>query len=388
VSIEHTTSAVANLCSSSALPLLPLMPSADQSASAAPLSSSAAPALAPLPRAVPRWKSLAAELSAPAATAAAQPERPVQRTTQPPSDAYIVSAVSVGRSQPVSAAGSSTLRIGVLALQGAFVEHVASLQQLAATLLQERQLLLDITLVRTGGQLLSEQAPLHGLIIPGGESTVMRRLLAEADTNENLIGALRTFIAAKRPVFGTCAGCILLADRIMSDAAVVEMASEAGSVPAAPTHPEQQSLAQLGGLDIAVARNYYGRQLASFTTDNVELRDKQLADSVSAVSSQQSLCPGVFIRAPAIVEHGPGVRVLATLAQPDAHRRPVLAAPAHLAVQQPQQQQPSAQAISASPVAVAVRSDSLLATCFHPELTNDLRWHRYFVEMCAEKASQ
>lgn len=145
-------------------------------------------------------------------------------------------------------------RIGILALQGDFEAHRKALARAGAEGFE----------VRTAGEL--QQA--EGLILPGGESTTMLKLLRE----EGLWELLREF-GRSRPVFGTCAGAILLASKV--------------------THPEQESL---GLMDLEVERNAYGRQLHSH---------------VARVESEDGPLEAVFIRAPIIRRTGPGVRVLA-----------------------------------------------------------------------------
>ncbi|MBW7881338.1 MAG: pyridoxal 5'-phosphate synthase glutaminase subunit PdxT [Caldilineaceae bacterium] len=197
-----------------------------------------------------------------------------------------------------------TVSIGVLALQGAFIEHEAMLRRLGAHAVQ----------VRRPEQL----AGLHGLIIPGGESTTMG-LVAE---RWGLVEPLRKWVHSGRPVWGTCAGMILLADRAVGQ-------KEGG-----------QPL--IGGLDVTVNRNYFGRQNESFET---WLETPGLGNGPFRA---------IFIRAPAIIDAGPGVDALARVAGREQE------------------------------VVVAVRQDHILATAFHPELTNDLRWHELFVEMTAQ----
>ncbi|MGQ9634387.1 MAG: pyridoxal 5'-phosphate synthase glutaminase subunit PdxT [Bryobacteraceae bacterium] len=145
-------------------------------------------------------------------------------------------------------------RIGILALQGDFEAHRIALARAGAEGFE----------VRTAGDL--EQA--EGLILPGGESTTMLKLLRE----EGLWELLREF-GRSRPMFGTCAGAILLASKV--------------------THPEQESL---GLMDLEVERNAYGRQLHSH---------------VARVEAEEGPLEAVFIRAPIIRRTGPGVRVLA-----------------------------------------------------------------------------
>lgn len=202
--------------------------------------------------------------------------------------------------------------IGVLALQGAFREHIKIMSQLGV----------DAVAVRKSEQL----ANLNGLIIPGGESTSMG-LIAE---RWGLVEPLRAWVHGGRPTWGTCAGMILLAARA--------------------TGQKRDGQPLLGGLDVTVNRNYFGRQVDSFETKL----------SVSVLGPDPF--PAVFIRAPAIAETGPGVE---TLARVDTYRDGIL-----LDVG----------------VIVAVQQGALLATAFHPELTDDPRWHQYFLQMvCTAK---
>ena len=202
------------------------------------------------------------------------------------------------------------IRLGVLALQGAFHEHIDMLERLGV----------DAAEVRLAEQL----DELDGLIIPGGESTSMG-LVAE---RWGLVRPLRDWVQSGRPTWGTCAGMILLAE-----------------------HATGQKLggqALIGGLDVTVNRNYFGRQVDSF---EVELDVPALGDAPFHA---------VFIRAPAITAVPPDVETLATVAALDDDGEAVVA---------------------------AVRKGAILATAFHPELTNDLRWHRYFVQMVQDHKS-
>lgn len=153
-------------------------------------------------------------------------------------------------------------RVGVLALQGDFREHAAVLTGLGA----------DVSLIRRP----SELTGIDGLVLPGGESSVMDKLARSFD----LAGPLREAIIAGLPVYGTCAGLILLADRILDGIA------------------GQQSL---GGLDVSVRRNAFGSQLDSFETD---LSIPVLGDPP---------VHAVFIRAPVVEAAGPAVTPLASL---------------------------------------------------------------------------
>lgn len=185
------------------------------------------------------------------------------------------------------------MKIGVFALQGAFIEHERAFLSLGAGV-KEIRLLSDFT------------EDLDGVILPGGESTVQGKLLREG----GFLEPLKERIQAGLPVWGTCAGLILLANRLSNDRNVY-----------------------LGTLDATVKRNAYGRQLGSFSD---ELDFKEIG-KYSAV----------FIRAPYVEKAGSGVEVLAEC------RGKI----------------------------VAVRQEHMLATAFHPELTDDLRVHSYFLKM-------
>jgi 5'-phosphate synthase pdxT subunit len=187
-------------------------------------------------------------------------------------------------------------RIGVLALQGAFREHVQAIRELGADAVEVR--------------LPAELEDLDGLVIPGGESTTVGKLMEIYRLTE----PLRRFVAV-RPVLGTCAGLILLARRTTGD---------------------EQPL--LGVLDVVVRRNAFGRQVHSFES-SVELR-------LPGTDLEFSF-PGVFIRAPWVEEVGPDVEVVATW---EGH-------------------------------IVGVVQGHLLGLAFHPELTEDRRIHRFFLDM-------
>lgn len=195
------------------------------------------------------------------------------------------------------------MRIGVLALQGDVREHVAALAACGVEALSVRRQ--------------AELDHIDGLVIPG-ESTAMSRLLGVFDLYDPLVDRLR----AGLPAYGSCAGMIMLASRILDTRADAR---------------------HLDALDITVRRNAFGRQVESFETDLAfaGITDAPDADPMRAV----------FIRAP-WVEVGPDVEVLATV--PDG---------------------PAAGRV------VAVRERNVLATSFHPEVTGDVRVHQFFVDM-------
>ncbi|HVW44774.1 MAG TPA: pyridoxal 5'-phosphate synthase glutaminase subunit PdxT [Amycolatopsis sp.] len=200
--------------------------------------------------------------------------------------------------------------IGVLALQGDVREHVAALERAGA----------GARPVRRPGEL----AAVDGLVLPGGESTTVSRLL---DTFE-LLEPLRERIAAGMPAYGSCAGMILLARQVLDG------------------RPDQR---QLDGLDVVVRRNAFGRQVDSFEGD------------LEFEGLDGGPLHAVFIRAPWVEKAGDGVEILARV--PD-----------------------TADAGAAAARIVAVRQGPVLATAFHPELTGDERVHRFFVNMVQERS--
>ena len=195
-------------------------------------------------------------------------------------------------------------RIGVLALQGDVREHLHVLETLGARPVAVRRP--------------TELASVDGLVLPGGESTTMAKLARIFE----LLEPLRARVAEGLPMFGTCAGMILLADRIEDGAVGQET---------------------LGGLDITVRRNAFGRQVDSFESS---LDFAGLAEPVHAV----------FIRAPWVEAVGAGVDVLARVPEGTA-------------------------AGAAAGRIVAVRQGPLMATSFHPEVGGDGRVHRMFVDL-------
>jgi 5'-phosphate synthase pdxT subunit len=197
------------------------------------------------------------------------------------------------------------VRIGVLALQGAFIEHEKIL----------RGLRVETTEVRLPEHL----EGLDGLIIPGGESTT----IGQVAQRWGLLEPIRAFAQSGRPLWGTCAGMILMAKEVVDGASGQPL---------------------LGLMDIAVRRNAFGRQVDSFEAD----LDVPALGAPSFGKAQGRPFHAVFIRAPLIERVGKGVEVLARLE---------------------------------NETVVAVRQRNLLATAFHPELTDDDRFHRYFLDV-------
>ncbi|XP_031256454.1 probable pyridoxal 5'-phosphate synthase subunit PDX2 [Pistacia vera] len=219
--------------------------------------------------------------------------------------------------------------VGVLALQGSFNEHIAALKKLGVKGVE----------IRKPEQLQN----VSSLIIPGGESTTMAKL-AEY---HNLFPALREFVETGKPVWGTCAGLIFLANK-----AVGQKIGGQGLV---------------GGLDCTVHRNFFGSQIQSF---EAELLVPKLASKEGGPETFR----GVFIRAPAVLEVGPEVEVLVDYPVPS---NKVLYSSSTVEIQEEN-------AMPEMKVIVAVKQGNLLATAFHPELTADTRWHSYFLKMGSE----
>lgn len=196
------------------------------------------------------------------------------------------------------------MKVGVLALQGDVREHLFALKECEVDAIPVRRA--------------TEIASVDALVIPGGESTTIAHLAQIFNIFDEIQGRIQNGM----PTYGSCAGMILLADRVLD---------------------ATQGQRTFGGLDITVRRNAFGRQVDSF---EVDLDMQGLHEVMRAV----------FIRAPWVEEVGSGVQVLASFLASDGVSHPV-----------------------------AVRQGPLLATSFHPELTGDNRIHRYFVdEVCKE----
>ena len=189
------------------------------------------------------------------------------------------------------------MQIGILALQGAFIEHYKMLKALNVDSFEIRQRR-DL------------DKPMDGLILPGGESTTMYKLLIDL----GLFEPIKEKIQNGLPVFGTCAGLLLLAKTV-----------------------NNHSTSYIQTMDIVARKNAYGRQLGSFRT-------------LGTFNNQENV-PLVFIRAPYIEEAGKNVEILSIVDN----------------------------------MIVAAREDYQLVTAFHPELTNDLSIHKYFIQMIEEK---
>lgn len=255
--------------------------------------------------------------------------------------------------------------------------------------------------VRTPGDL----EGLDGIVLPGGESTAMGLIgtAAASHDGKTMWDCLRQF-SCTQPTWGTCAGMILLADKCVGTSAVIE---------------DGQAL--IGGIDITVCRNYFGSQVSSFEMETP-------APPGSNNDSTGKSYPGVFIRAPAILSAGPGVEVLGrVLATPcrqaavtlhelerkiagrenvvrlgvvDSLSRHASGRLDDVVVTREGSEEKkdgavdeashvvvlpgAADGTNAREVICAVRKDNLLCTAFHPELTDDYRWHDYFMRMVQE----
>jgi 5'-phosphate synthase pdxT subunit len=207
---------------------------------------------------------------------------------------------------PDEAGDFSLLRVGVLALQGDVREHLNSLSSLNVA----------VQKVRT----VEELETVNALVIPGGESTTISMLAKRV----GLMQPLRKFVQDGKAVYGSCAGMIMLADKILDG---------------------RSDQVTIGGIDITVRRNAFGRQVDSFETD---LKIKNFEKDFRAI----------FIRAPWVEKIGQAVEVLASITTSNNQDHPVM-----------------------------VRQGNLLATAFHPELVKDNRVHEYFIQMAKSTVS-
>lgn len=208
------------------------------------------------------------------------------------------------------------LKVGVLGIQGAVSEHVSILERLNNDNQMES---LEVVVIRSSPL----PADLDGLILPGGESTTIRSVAKRSD----LWRELRDWVRAGHPTMGTCAGLVLLADRLD------------------PSHEGEDTL---GGLACQVQRNFFGPQSESFVAP---------IRVVAGAPAELDTPKGVFIRAPAVRSINVG-KILATVEKGDAD------------------------------VVVAVEQDACLGLAFHPELTENTAWHAYFINMIRTKSKE
>lgn len=305
------------------------------------------------------------------------------------------------------------ITIGVLALQGAFEEHQQSLEAISPNIRTVQ--------IRTPDQLES----IDGIVFPGGESTSMGLI---GDVTTGLWDGLRNFVhSGKKPTWGTCAGMILLAERCIGTSAVIT---------------KGQSL--IGGVDILVCRNYFGSQISSFEMDTpAPPAPFATVDGSTGGNDEDegnSPFPGIFIRAPAILTAPPDVQVLGTVVAAPCRAAAVVLRElerkletgenviqlgvvdalerkadggisyANVCLQKNNDGQEDASNFeeekkdatsiiqerinitlpgasdetNAREVICAVRKGMILCTAFHPEIADDLRWHKYFVGMVLE----
>ncbi len=258
--------------------------------------------------------------------------KPARHARAAASEARGAGAPAGERPAPAAGPVRRRPRVGVVAVQGAFAEHVRRLRRLGCEAVELRRAD-DVA------------HPLDGVVLPGGESTTQSRLLRET----GMLGPLRALIAAGLPTLGTCAGLILLAARVegAGDLRGLDAAAAAG----------RAAVEGLRTLDVTVSRNAYGRQLGSFHAEGTwegggafpddpgaanAATDGRAASAAAAVP-----VPLTFIRAPRIERPGAGARPLVTLGGQ----------------------------------VVAVQQDAQLAAAFHPELDGDDRLYRRFLEL-------
>ena len=290
--------------------------------------------------------------------------------------------------------------VGVLAIQGAFEEHQKSLEACGCRTTQ----------IRTVADMTGRGEVLDGIVLPGGESTAMGLIGTSRKSDKdgrNVWEAIREFIEVdKKPVWGTCAGMILLAERCVGASAVIE---------------DGQAL--IGGMDIFVCRNYFGSQVSSFEMDTPPPPTKNNEENNESY-------PGVFIRAPAILSVGTGVTVLGKVVATPCRQAAVVLQELEKKIEKGETviqmkvvdalERKSSQEIkyravvktrneneeetrsksetttenqitielpgaadgsNAREVICAVQKNNILCTAFHPELTNDHRWHEYFADV-------
>lgn len=302
----------------------------------------------------------------------------------------------------MSSSSKKEIVIGVLALQGAFEEHQECIEKSTGC---------KTVQVRTPAELEN----IDGIILPGGESTSMGLI----GTIDNMWSALQNFIITQRkPTWGTCAGMILLAERCVGASAVIE---------------NGQSL--IGGMDVLVCRNYFGSQVSSF-----EMAIPPPPGLVDGTDTSEDSYPGVFIRAPAILNVGDEIEILGKVVATPCRQAAVVLRELESKIEAGEDvimmgvvdalERTSEQGIkymevkreekgsgvvsttgveeeekkdttvtemqnkielpgaadgtNAREVICSARKDRILITAFHPELTGDHRWHKYFHQMVVE----
>ena len=245
---------------------------------------------------------------------------------------------------------NSPIVVGVLALQGSFEEHIALLEMVPGVTTREVRVV-------------EELEGLDGIVLPGGESTAHAIIDGACGAVGGIFTALKAWVVAGKPAWGTCAGLILLSDRVSG--------RKKGG----------QSL--VGGLDIEVQRNFFGSQRRSFELmlspppstagaaaaagASVQPPPAKRAKSGGAAAAPKIAAAdapynGIFIRAPAIMSVGEGATLLCSVE--------VVAT--------------DVEGAAGTSVGAAVRQGNLLGTTFHPELTKDPRWHAFFCAMVRE----
>jgi len=246
--------------------------------------------------------------------------------------------------------------IGVLAVQGSFYEHINAITRLKddvytnslsdANGLKVKNVQIKIVDIRSPKDV---SANMRGLIIPGGESTTLNIFLKDNGFFEAIEKWMR---CEGNVVWGTCAGMILLSNSVVSQKVGGQL--------------------KFGGVDVTTCRNYFGRQRQSFES-SIELHDEQLSKCLrSGINEDEEHFHGIFIRAPGIVSinNKEDVKVLATLPPtPNDMEHGLRNGTNNL------------RDASDTNDIVAVRQGNMMITSFHPELTDDLRFHKYFVDM-------
>jgi pyridoxal 5'-phosphate synthase pdxT subunit len=301
-----------------------------------------------------------------------------------------------------------SLLIGVLALQGAFVEHENMLKSCQNDGM-------DVTIVTRQVRTIPDLDGLDGLILPGGESTAMgligkhhhhhhhhpQQQQQQSQDRQSSTATSTTAVNGSRtlwehlqdrtsgqyaiPIWGTCAGMILLANQCIGTSANIE-----------------NGQALIGGIDILVCRNYFGSQISSFEMmipPPPLLMGPDVSNDNINNNDAASLFPGVFIRAPAILSAAPDVTILGTVIATPCRSAATTLQELDRKIQAGEnindintmstQQSTSMMEIptiadnntNARQVICAAQYQNLLCTAFHPELTNDNRWHQYFIQM-------